>query len=443
MRLTRRLLLSAILSSACRPGAKAPGAKAPPSVAGPGRVQLSPEAEARLAIPEGLRPLERRALPARRLLPGEVVPVPGRAALVTAPVSGVVVPEGGAALPVPGAPVRAGQALLALAPLLGPGERLQVSTALVDAEAQVARAEVQDEAAALALSRAERLVADQVAGARVLEEARAARDTARATLTAARAQRDGLAGRGGRGPLSPLRIEAPLSGVLRELRVAPRQQVAAGAALFEIAADDPVWIRAAAPGAALAALDPDAPALVTALGATPEAMPAPAAPTPAPTPAPASAAGAPATAAAAPAPPPAAADAAAPPAAAEPQFAPPVRPSPPTGQGGAVDLYFQLAGPGRPRLASRVAVWVAERGAAAGPVVPAAAILYDPAGGTFLYESAGAQLYLRRRVEVLRVEGPAALLSERSLRQGGLQPGARVVTAGAMELYGAELGGGK
>lgn len=92
------------------------------------------------------------------------------------------------------------------------------------------------------LTRAEQLVADQVAGARMLDEDRAQADTARAALQAARAalqatraalqathaQRDGLAGRGG-GPMAFLRLAAPISGLVRELRVAPRQFVPAGA----------------------------------------------------------------------------------------------------------------------------------------------------------------------------------------------------------------------
>ena len=396
MRHRLALVLFVAATGACRPAHRAvPPGK--PSIVSQGVVTLTPEAEARLGIPGGVRPIEQRSVPSRRLFPGEVVPVPGASALLSAPQAGVVAaPESG--LPLPGTPVATGQALLLLAPQLLPTERVQISSALVDAEAQVARAQIQDEAAALALTRAERLIADQVVGTRVLEEAQATRGTARTALQAARAQRDGLAGRSGRaGPLTALRLLAPFSGVVRELRVAPRQAVGPGAPLIEVVALDPVWLRVAVPFSERAALDEDAPALVDD-GAH---------------------------------------------AASEPlRLWPPLRPAPPTAQAalGTVDLYFQLAGPEGPRPGARVAVWVAERGTAPAPLIPTAALLHESSGAAFVYQSLGAGRFRRHRVEVLRSEGDRVLLAPRSLGLTGLSVNDRLVTSGALELYGAEFG---
>ena len=47
-------------------------------------------------------------------------------------------------------------------------------------------------------------------------------------------------------------VEAPIDGVLREVRVALHQQVSAGAPLFEVVADKPLWVRVQVPSTELA-----------------------------------------------------------------------------------------------------------------------------------------------------------------------------------------------
>lgn len=66
-------------------------------------------------------------------------------------------------------------------------------------------------------------------------------------------------------------------------------------------------------------------------------------------------------------------------------------------------------------------------------VVPYAALLYDGQGVPWVYTSPRPLTFLRTEVVVDRVEGELALLSD------GPQPGTRVVTVGATEVYGAEL----
>jgi hypothetical protein len=69
--------------------------------------------------------------------------------------------------------------------------------------------------------------------------------------------------------------------------------------------------------------------------------------------------------------------------------------------------------------------------------VPRSALIRDALGGTWVYENIAPHTYTRRRVFVDRVVGDlAALIS-------GPKAGAKVVSQGAEELYGAEFGGQK
>jgi hypothetical protein len=65
------------------------------------------------------------------------------------------------------------------------------------------------------------------------------------------------------------------------------------------------------------------------------------------------------------------------------------------------------------------------------------AVPHDIHGGTWVYENIAPQQYARRRVEVRRVVKSLAVLVR------GPTVGAKVVTAGAAELFGTEFGTGK
>lgn len=67
-------------------------------------------------------------------------------------------------------------------------------------------------------------------------------------------------------------------------------------------------------------------------------------------------------------------------------------------------------------------------------VVPYAALIYDGIGVSWVYVNGESLEFLRHEVVVDRIEGDRALVSE------GVQPGDRVATVGATEVYGAELG---
>lgn len=108
---------------------------------------------------------------------------------------------------------------------------------------------------------------------------------------------------------------------------------------------------------------------------------------------------------------------------------------PPSGNAavGAVDLYYAVPASGL-RVGQRVAVDLPTRGATAGLVAPAAAILRDIHGGEWVYVRTAPRVYERRRVELAAQAGGQVPV----LR--GLEPGAQVVTAGAAELFGTEFG---
>jgi hypothetical protein len=67
-------------------------------------------------------------------------------------------------------------------------------------------------------------------------------------------------------------------------------------------------------------------------------------------------------------------------------------------------------------------------------VVPYAALIYDGEGLPWVYTSPENLTFLRTKVVVHRVEGDLVLLTD------GPLPGTRVVTVGAAEVHGAELG---
>ncbi|HUR59014.1 MAG TPA: hypothetical protein VM029_14970 [Opitutaceae bacterium] len=102
------------------------------------------------------------------------------------------------------------------------------------------------------------------------------------------------------------------------------------------------------------------------------------------------------------------------------------------------ELYYELkAGAAGLRPGAKVSVSLPAQGGEESQIVPASAILYDVHGNTWVYENTGAQAFTRRRVEVRRIVGADAILGR------GPKAGAKIVTAGAMELFGTEFGAGK
>jgi hypothetical protein len=79
----------------------------------------------------------------------------------------------------------------------------------------------------------------------------------------------------------------------------------------------------------------------------------------------------------------------------------------------------------------------AVRGGGTRNVIPYAAVLYDENGETWTFTSPGNLTFLRERIKVDYIEG------DRSFLLDGPPAGTTVVTVGAAELLGAELGVGE
>jgi hypothetical protein len=86
------------------------------------------------------------------------------------------------------------------------------------------------------------------------------------------------------------------------------------------------------------------------------------------------------------------------------------------------------------RIGIRTAV-VHRVGSGSGVVIPYAALLYDPDGNTWTYTSPKPLVFERRDIRVARIDGDTVVLSK------GPKAGTRVVTEGAIEIWGVEYGG--
>jgi hypothetical protein len=103
-----------------------------------------------------------------------------------------------------------------------------------------------------------------------------------------------------------------------------------------------------------------------------------------------------------------------------------------------VDLFYQFNNPeGKHLPGERVAILAPLTTEEESLVVPWASVLYDFNGGAWVYEQLGNQSYTRRRVDVHHVAGKDAILTR------GPEPGTKVVTLGAPEIFGTEFGTGK
>ncbi len=164
---------------------------------------------------------------------GEIRPVAGREAQISAPSGGRLV----LAEPVPliGMPVAEGQLLATIAPrLVAGGDRATLAADVLAAGAEVDAAKVE-------LARSERLVADQAASSRTVDDARTRLRVAEARQGGVRgrlAQYD--AGSGGR----RFQVRAPIDGTLVALKVASGENVEEGQLLFSVIDLDRVWLVA-------------------------------------------------------------------------------------------------------------------------------------------------------------------------------------------------------
>ncbi len=350
-------------------------------------VTLSPEAEQRLGIETAA--VEKRKVACTLRLGGEIIAVPGRRIFITAPTSGVVIAPAGS-LPQSGMRVRMGQTIFRLLPL--PAQHNLLGT-----PEEVTLKKMQLELAAAKAKRAEQLLLDKAGSVKAQEEAEAELAAAEAAFKAAEARlqlTNNAAPDSAALAVATMTLASPFDGVIQQINVAPRQTVSAGAELFEVIGQNPVWVRVPVYVGDLATIDDRQPAQIEALG---------------------NASGSAQTA------------------------AKPVQ-GPPRGDASAAsaDLLFEIRNDdGQFRIGEKVRVMLAQKSAEENLLVPFSAILYDIHGGTWVYAKTAPQVYARQRVELHHVADSLAVLTR------GPAAGSEVVITGAAEIFGTEFGGGK
>jgi cobalt-zinc-cadmium efflux system membrane fusion protein len=343
-------------------------------------VKLSPEAVKRLGVETAIARIDTAA--ATRSLGGEVVVPEGRLVTVTAPVAGTLSIESGMQ---PGARVTRGARLMTLSPLVS-SDRDQS----IEARRAVEAAQAEAEASRLRLQRLEQLLKDGAASMRSVEEARAQQQITEATLNAARERLSGIR-QGPVGLQGEIAITAPLDGLIQSVSAAPGQTVSASAALLQIAQVSTLWVRVPVFAGDVDQIDAAQPIAVRRLGRSDAPRPAR-------------------------------------------RVMAPLKGDP---SAASVDLYYELSGTGLTlRPGERVMAEVPLTGTEQGLVVPEAAVLYDIHGDSWVYEDLGGHAYARRRVQIARHAGDRAVIAR------GIAEGAKVVTAGAAELFGTEFGAG-
>ncbi len=354
-------------------------------------VTLTADAERRLGLQ--VQPIERRNVPRVRTYGGDVVHRPGNLVMVPAPLSGTLMAATQGELLV-GRKVKRGEPVFRLTPLLTPDARANIAASLVDAEGQVKSAQTQVDAAQIALQRAKQLFNAEAGSKRAVDDAQAQYDLARKLLEAAQARRSlfgEVANEADSGSVPSLVIASPVDGLLRNVLALAGEAVPAGAALFEVINLDTVWVRVPVYVGELDEVNREMAARVGHVAARPGDQPWSAQPVAAPPSANALAA--------------------------------------------TVDLFYELENT-TSKLApgQRVAATLTLRGDKENLVVPWSAVIHDIHGGTWVYERTSPQKYTRLRVLVRHVIGELAVIED------GPKPGTAVVTAGAAELFGTEVG---
>ncbi len=364
--------------AACRPAPTPPPSPKPAAVLSREGdlviVSLTDAAEKRLGLKTA--PIEKKRIAPVRELGGDIIVPPGASAVVSAPIAGTL----GGDLPRAGSAVKKGATLFTLTPFLSPESRASLSASRVEAAGAAEGARVRAAAAKVELDRAERLLGEGAGSRRAVDESRARLRGAEADFEASVAKGD-LLKAAVEGSAAPFPLTAPLNGVLWKIHAAPGQVVPAGTPLFEVVRLDILWIRVPVYVGELTQFDATLSVTFDGRKATPVAAPAGADPVAA-----------------------------------------------------TADLVYEVENvPHLMRPGQKITASIPLRAPTEAATLPAAAILYDMHGGTWVYEQVAPLRYARRRVRVRHVDGPLAVL------EGDLKIGTTVVVEGAAELFGTEF----
>ncbi len=376
-------------------------------------VTLAAEAERRLGIVTVA--LQQEKTSRRRTMGGQVMIPSGRSIIVASPVAGVVMKAESRDLPVTGERVDPAVPLLAIQPLLSverdvptPAEQVQIVGAkanlvasLTVATGDVQRGKEEVKAAQIAFDRAQQLFADRAGARRAVDDTEAQLKIAETNLTAAQQREQQLTELlswletpNQDGEASVLTMRSPIAGVLNRIEVREEQTIASGATLFEVLNLDLLWIRVPVFVDMLSQIDREQQVHLVSLsgGLLTHDM------------------------------------------VASPISAPPTADA----VNASIDLYYQVNNtPLQLHPGQRIGVALPLRYDAESLVIPAASILYDIYGNTWVYERTGERQFMRRRVDVAFVDQGRAVL------KAGPPVGTPIVTEGAAELFGTEFGAGK
>jgi cobalt-zinc-cadmium efflux system membrane fusion protein len=351
-------------------------------------ITLSESAEQRLGITTALVTYQK--VSAIMKTAGEIIAVPGRNVQVTAPISGTVLYAINATNTLAGKRIKKGQEVMRL--LLMPPEK-----DALNAREEVSVKEVEHKVALAKSQRAEQLYLDNAISEKSLHESQAALAVAQGQYNAAKAR---LALLSGQRPdstvntFSAMVLVSPFDGILQKILVAPGQTVPASTPLFEVASQNPLWVKTFVYSGNLSKIDKKENATISLLGENNNDMVI---------------------------------------------SVKPVQ-GPPLSNAGIVasDLYYELPNEqGNFRIGQKVMVFLPQSTTEEKYVIPFSSLIYDLHGGSWVYIKISAQTYSRHRVEVSHRQENNAILSR------GVRTGDEVAVTGVAELYGIEFGGGK
>ena len=326
-----------------------------------------------------------------RVFSGEIIATPGKTITVSASVAGTLMPPRNGRAITPGQQVVKGQELFRLVIL--PSER-----DLLSVQEDVTQKQIQYDVAVEKVKRASLLYAEKAGSLRAKQEAEAELAAIAAQLRVAKSRLELLRGNTTQAladRMSTLQLQAPITGIIQQVYSSPSQVLANAAPIVDIVSLNPVWVRVPVYAGDESQINNRAPASIRGLSDFAGSA--------------ASVIGKPVVG---------------------PQTSDP--------QATSINLFYEINNTGGDfRPGQKVSVTLPYKGVQAAIVLPYAAILYDINGGTWIYENTAPRQFVRRRVELQRVDGNMAVL------QRGPKPGAKIVTAGAAEIFGTEFGGGK
>ena len=332
--------------------------------------------------------IKRENIIERKIYGGDIMVPAGGLVSVIAPITGKLIALEKNLLKL-GSPIKAGQLLYRIEPIITPDARVNLVNALADAENLVNVTKSQVEATTIALNRTKKLLQDLVGSQRNVDEANTAHEIALKNLEAAHIKKNALHQVVNLGTLEPIEINAPQAGIVSNIFAVTDQLVSIGNPIIEISNLETLWIRVPVPTEDLNSIDQLAEAKVEPSSAASNLMAAP--------------------------------------------INAPLTADPLTNSS---HLYYIVENANFAlHPAQRVSVLLKTQSKATSALtLPWSAVVIDIYGGNWIYTQQSKNSYERQRVFLDHVNGNQAVISE------GPPEGSKIVANGALELFGVETG---